>query len=202
MKLPMLKSFFYHEANRNGLLTLENYTSLGILAFQAASFLWLKKNNNLFGTELISEKIDISGSPFSILPKNVLTSSAFSGWLFFILCSVVNTLPQDPVFTMLGVTTHDQCIHSNTNTVINTLLLASSMMHMSNLIYNDALTLLKKNCKKFRTDAKCLVCWKDEPAQVTLGLWWKQLGIRELFVYLVSMYTLNVLLHPICFKYV
>jgi len=167
MKLPMIKKFFYDEPQKNAfvaLLMLENYTSLGILAFQAASFSWLKKNNSLFGTELISKKIDISGYPFSILPKNLLATGAFSGWLFSILCSIVNTLPQE-------------CIHSDANTIINTLLLSSSMIHMSNLIYDDALTSLKKSWKEFRTDltikdkiditalrdAKCLVCWHDEP---------------------------------------
>ncbi len=157
---PMMKSVF-HEVERSALpvlLTLENYTSLGILAFQAASFVWLKKNNSLFGTELISQKIDTSGYPFAIRPRNALVLGVSLGFFFTALSSRVNMLPQE-------------CIHSDT--IIDTLLLASSIIHTSNLIYDNALELLKNDLKpelilkqnldvSTLPDKQCLICFDDE----------------------------------------
>jgi len=159
--LPMIKSVF-HEIERSALpmlLTSENYISLAILAFQAASFVWLKKNNSLFGTELISQKVDTSGYLLAIRPRNAIALGAWTGCSFALLFEFINRLPQES-------------IHSDTNTIINTLLSASSMIHASNLIYDNALGLLKNDLKPelilkqtldtSTSSVQCLICFDDE----------------------------------------
>ncbi len=155
---PMIKSVL-HEVERSALpvlVTLENYTSLGVLVFQAAAFVWLKKKNSLFDTGLIPKKINIAGC-FSLVSKNVIALGAFFGLLFTSMFSRINRLPQE-------------CIHSDANSIINTLLLASSLIHVSNLTYDDALAslehlpidfIIKNKLDISVLDAKCEICYED-----------------------------------------
>lgn len=165
MRLPDVKSIFYDETEQNifaPVLMIENYLSLGTLAFQAALFILLKKNNNLFGTELIPKVINMAEYP-PIRPKHAISASAFFGLIVTAMSSAINRAPQ-------------VCIHSGMNTGINTLLLTSSMMHISNLIYNDVLKVLKKKIHEVSppqlilkqtldtsilSDVRCLMCLDD-----------------------------------------
>ncbi len=139
--IPMKLPSFHMRGDKDAseiLLIFENCMSLASLTFQAASFAWLKKNNALFGTELIPKKINILGC-CSIRPKNVLAAGVFYGLPLTFLFSFINTM-------------FEGCIHSDVNTGINTLLLTSSMTHASNLMYDDALKLLRKEFKKVRPE--------------------------------------------------
>ena len=105
MRLPDVKMMFYDEAEQNvftPILNVENYISVGMLAFQAALFIWLKKNNNLFGTELIPRRVNISPY-FPPKTKRLIFTSAFVGLLCTTVFSCINKAPQ-------------VCIHSDANT--------------------------------------------------------------------------------------
>jgi hypothetical protein len=160
MRLPDFRGAFHDRSEQNAfapVLAVENYISLGTLAFQAALFVWLKKNNNLFGAELIPRRVNISPY-FPPKSKRLISVGAFLGLICTTMFSFINRAPQ-------------VCIHSDVNIGINTLLLTSSITHISNLIYDD--TLLKVLKKRNNSpelifkqeldvsalpDVQCLMC--------------------------------------------
>ena len=139
------------ERNKFEIEDLEKKLCLGTLAMQAILFALLKRKNTLFGTELIS----------TYREKEMVGLSIFSG-----TCFVTMSFLSDALL-------YRCTIHSNLNSGINILLAVSTMGHMSNLIYNDALKLIKKHFKPkliikntvnlaTLDDAKCVICYDDE----------------------------------------
>lgn len=138
MRLPDFRGVFYDRSEQNpfeSILTVENYMSLGTLAFQAASLVWLKKQHALFGTELIPKTVNVAEVFPPIISKHLISTGAIFGLIITAMSSSINATPQ-------------VCIYSGVNAGINMLLLTSSMSHISNLIYNDALKGVKKKIRE------------------------------------------------------
>jgi hypothetical protein len=138
------------ERNKFDVLDLENKINLGVLTMQATLFALLKSENILFGTELIPTH-----------KKETLVLSTLLGTFAVTMSVLFNALSSDCT------------IHSSLNSGISILLTVSTMGHMSNLIYNDALKLIKKNFRPkliikntvdlaTLDDAKCVICYDDE----------------------------------------
>jgi hypothetical protein len=138
----------------------QKLASMASLSMQAVLFVWLKKNDYLFGTQVIPQRINISSTGLVMRPKHVL---ALCGGIGFAV-TLLRALPLT-------------CMHSNIiNNGIDILLTATSLVHISNLVYDDALIVLKKYLKKVPvkltihkgidiaalSDAKCGICFDDE----------------------------------------
>lgn len=140
------------ERNKFEIEDLEKKLCLGALAMQAILFALLKRKNTLFGTELISTH----RANFEMVGISTLF-----GTFAIALSASSNELSSECT------------LHPWLNSGINILLAVSTMGHMSNLIYNDALKLIKKNFKpKFiikntvdlatLDDVKCVICYDNE----------------------------------------
>jgi len=140
------------ESRRPEILSIGNQCSLGILTVQSTLFLLLKRENALFGTELIS-----------VNKKDLIEGVTVIGTCLAALIATIDTLSLD-------------CIHPYFNNGINILLALSTMGHMSNLIYDDALKLIKQKFKKLPPEltiknrvnvatldnGRCLICLDDK----------------------------------------
>lgn len=163
--IPLEQRLVQHtvQHNHQNLLEFENTVNVAVLTVQAAAFIWLKKKNCLFGTELIPKTVDIPWTPWAIEFKPLLAGVAFLGLFHAMALAYVNMLP--PV-----------CVYSHVNSALHMLLTSSSVTHLSNLIYDDAFIALKENFKKIDPeliikeqldisaldDTKCLICFEDK----------------------------------------
>jgi hypothetical protein len=120
--------------------------SLSVLAVQAALFAYLKKENYLFGEHLIGRTKKNWYGPF------VSMSLVWAGFSAYMRTGLFG------------------CVCSDVSSEIAMLLMSSSLVHLSNLIYDDALELLRERSKDFRpivifknslNNVQCISCYDD-----------------------------------------
>ena len=140
-------------------LTLIN---AGLLPVQAGLLYWLKKNNHLFGEELVPAKINLWNTPLAIKTKFWLVAFGCAGFLTALAPPIREGHWGAPC----------EYVGSQLSVGLRILVLLSGFVHMCNDSHQDMLESLKKALKKISialkskikidttilNDAKCPIC--------------------------------------------